>query len=168
MVSKGWIYCRHCILTFFSKFRLFFLDDPNTRPYSDLSHAAGQNSPVVPYYSSGRTTECPSLSLLLFSSVSDTITINHKDSRWVGAWWLGFIVNGTVILLSCVPFWFLPKSLPKQGQEESPSKSTELTPVEEQESFLPEENHEKEKQPTFQELAKGTFQHPASPPQKML
>uniref|UniRef100_A0A665X810 Solute carrier organic anion transporter family member n=1 Tax=Echeneis naucrates TaxID=173247 RepID=A0A665X810_ECHNA len=53
----------------------------------------------------------------------DSITINHKDSRWVGAWWLGFIVTGTIILLSSIPFWFLPKSLPKQGQEQSQSKS---------------------------------------------
>lgn len=97
------------------------------------------------------------------SSISDTITINYKDSRWVGAWWLGFIVTGTVILLSSIPFWFLPKSLPNQGEEESQSKSTELAPVAEQESFLPEENQdhgEKEKQPTFQELAKGTFNAP--------
>uniref|UniRef100_A0A8C4DNG0 Solute carrier organic anion transporter family member n=1 Tax=Dicentrarchus labrax TaxID=13489 RepID=A0A8C4DNG0_DICLA len=85
-----------------------------------------------------------------------TITINHKDSRWVGAWWLGFIVTGTVILLSSIPFWFLPKSLPKQGQEESQSKSTELATVAEQENFLQEENQdeEKEKPVTFQELAK--------------
>uniref|UniRef100_A0AAQ6AHD7 Solute carrier organic anion transporter family member n=1 Tax=Amphiprion ocellaris TaxID=80972 RepID=A0AAQ6AHD7_AMPOC len=47
----------------------------------------------------------------------DTITITHKDSRWVGAWWLGFIVTGTVILMSSIPFWFLPKSLPKQGKQ---------------------------------------------------
>uniref|UniRef100_A0A673BMJ2 Solute carrier organic anion transporter family member n=1 Tax=Sphaeramia orbicularis TaxID=375764 RepID=A0A673BMJ2_9TELE len=53
----------------------------------------------------------------------DTVTITYKDSRWVGAWWLGFIVTGTVILLSSIPFWFLPKSLPKQGQEQSKSKN---------------------------------------------
>ncbi|XP_044199331.1 solute carrier organic anion transporter family member 1C1-like [Thunnus albacares] len=89
----------------------------------------------------------------------DSVTINHKDSRWVGAWWLGFIVTGTVILLSSIPFWFLPKSLPKQGQEQSQaqSKGTELATVAEQENFLPEENQdheEKEKPVTFQELAK--------------
>ena len=109
----------------------------------------------------------PSLSLILFSSISDTITINYKDSRWVGAWWLGLLVNGTVILLACIPFWFLPKSLPKQGQKESQTKSTELAPVVEQESFLPKENQDhggKEQQPTFQELVKGNFQHPANPP----
>ncbi|KTG37443.1 hypothetical protein cypCar_00034474 [Cyprinus carpio] len=44
----------------------------------------------------------------------DTITINHKDSRWVGAWWLGFLLTGGVMLLAGIPFWFLPKSLPKQ------------------------------------------------------
>ncbi|XP_041636843.1 solute carrier organic anion transporter family member 1C1-like [Cheilinus undulatus] len=87
----------------------------------------------------------------------DTITINYKDSRWVGAWWLGFIVTGTVVLLSSIPFWFLPKSLPKQGQEQRQSKSTEITTVPEQENFLPEESldhGEKERTPTFLELAK--------------
>ncbi|XP_029317785.1 solute carrier organic anion transporter family, member 1D1 [Cottoperca gobio] len=85
----------------------------------------------------------------------DSITISHKDSRWVGAWWLGFIVTGTVILLSSIPFWFLPKSLPKQGEEESQSKGTELTTVAEQEIFLPDENQDREEKPvTFQELAK--------------
>ncbi|KAF6730893.1 Solute carrier organic anion transporter family member 1C1 [Oryzias melastigma] len=85
----------------------------------------------------------------------ETITITHRDSRWVGAWWLGFIMSGTVILLSSIPFFFLPKSLPKEGEEES--KSTELTAVAEQESFLPEEAdyaEEKEKEATFKEMVK--------------
>ncbi|KAL2102535.1 hypothetical protein ACEWY4_001703 [Coilia grayii] len=64
----------------------------------------------------------------------DTIAINHKDSRWVGAWWMGFIITGSVMLLAGIPFWFLPKSLPKQGQE----RSTEAT-TEEQDSFLKKE-----------------------------
>uniref|UniRef100_A0A3Q3RNR7 Solute carrier organic anion transporter family member n=1 Tax=Mastacembelus armatus TaxID=205130 RepID=A0A3Q3RNR7_9TELE len=87
----------------------------------------------------------------------DSITINYKDSRWVGAWWLGFIVTGTVTLLSSIPFWFLPKSLPKQGEDQSPSKSTELATVAEQENFLPEENqeHEEKEEPaTFKEMAR--------------
>lgn len=89
----------------------------------------------------------------------DTVTITHKDSRWVGAWWLGFIVTGTVVLMSSVPFFFLPKSLPKQGQKQTQpqSKETEMTVVAEQESFLPSETpeqEEKEKPVTFKELAK--------------
>lgn len=85
------------------------------------------------------------------------------DSRWVGAWWLGFIVTGTVILLSSIPFFFLPKSLPKQGQEESQSKGTELAITAEQENFLQDEIQDQEEKPlTFQELAKGTIQTFAS------
>lgn len=70
---------------------------------------------------------------------------------------MGFIMTGTVILLSCIPFWFLPKSMPKQGEKKSPSKNTELATVAEQENFLPEsqEHEEKEKPVTFQEMAKG-------------
>lgn len=93
--------------------------------------------------------------------LTESITINHKDSRWVGAWWLGFIVTGAVMLLSSIPFWFLPKSLPKQGEEQSESKSTELATVAEQENFLPEESQdqeEKEGQVTFKQLAKGITQ----------
>ncbi|KAM4569496.1 solute carrier organic anion transporter family member 1C1-like [Odontesthes bonariensis] len=86
----------------------------------------------------------------------ESITITHKDSRWVGAWWLGFIVTGMVILLSSIPFFFLPKSLPKQGKEKSGSKGTELTTMTEQENFLPEEthNHEEEKTVTVGEMVK--------------
>uniref|UniRef100_A0A3Q2Q7P1 Solute carrier organic anion transporter family member n=1 Tax=Fundulus heteroclitus TaxID=8078 RepID=A0A3Q2Q7P1_FUNHE len=87
----------------------------------------------------------------------DTITITYKDSRWVGAWWLGFIAAGAVILLSSIPFFFLPKSLPKQGEEDGSDKSTELATGPEQEGFLPDEaqdGDEKEKTVTFREMVK--------------
>uniref|UniRef100_A0A8C8D1H9 Solute carrier organic anion transporter family member n=1 Tax=Oncorhynchus tshawytscha TaxID=74940 RepID=A0A8C8D1H9_ONCTS len=47
----------------------------------------------------------------------ETVTITPKDARWVGAWWLGFLVSSVIMLLSGIPFWFLPRSLPKQGEE---------------------------------------------------
>ncbi|XP_076860852.1 solute carrier organic anion transporter family member 1C1-like isoform X2 [Brachyhypopomus gauderio] len=50
----------------------------------------------------------------------EDVPITPQDSRWVGAWWLGFIVAGTLSLLSAVPFWFLPKSLPEAGQAAGP------------------------------------------------
>uniref|UniRef100_A0A8C7FU82 Solute carrier organic anion transporter family member n=1 Tax=Oncorhynchus kisutch TaxID=8019 RepID=A0A8C7FU82_ONCKI len=43
----------------------------------------------------------------------ESISINHKDSRWVGAWWLGFLVSGFLMLLAGIPFWFLPNTLAK-------------------------------------------------------
>ncbi|XP_052322988.1 solute carrier organic anion transporter family member 1C1-like [Oncorhynchus keta] len=42
----------------------------------------------------------------------ETITITPGDARWVGAWWLGYLIAGAITLMSAVPFWFLPKSLP--------------------------------------------------------
>uniref|UniRef100_A0A8C5AU78 Solute carrier organic anion transporter family member n=1 Tax=Gadus morhua TaxID=8049 RepID=A0A8C5AU78_GADMO len=42
----------------------------------------------------------------------ETISIGPSDSRWVGAWWLGYLIAGVLTLLSAVPFWFLPRSLP--------------------------------------------------------
>ncbi|KAF6736083.1 Solute carrier organic anion transporter family member 1C1 [Oryzias melastigma] len=45
----------------------------------------------------------------------ESITITPADSRWVGAWWLGYLIAGVITLLSAIPFWFLPRSLPVPG-----------------------------------------------------
>ncbi|NWT53518.1 SO1C1 protein, partial [Erythrocercus mccallii] len=42
-----------------------------------------------------------------------SISITPQDSRWVGAWWLGFLIGGATNFLSAIPFCFLPKSLEK-------------------------------------------------------
>lgn len=57
---------------------------------------------------------------------TDTVTITSKDARWVGAWWLGFLVSAGIMLLAGIPFWFLPRSMPKQG--ELPENPYELGP----------------------------------------
>ncbi|XP_011913773.1 PREDICTED: solute carrier organic anion transporter family member 1B3 isoform X1 [Cercocebus atys] len=46
-----------------------------------------------------------------------TIRITPKDSRWVGAWWLGFLVSGLFSITSSIPFFFLPQN-PNKPQEE--------------------------------------------------
>ncbi|XP_031438511.1 solute carrier organic anion transporter family member 1C1-like [Clupea harengus] len=68
----------------------------------------------------------------------DSVTINHKDSRWVGAWWMGFVITGAVMLLAGIPFWFLPKSLPKQTKKQ---KKTADGAAEDQGTFLPHEGN---------------------------
>ncbi|XP_025891343.1 solute carrier organic anion transporter family member 1C1-like isoform X2 [Nothoprocta perdicaria] len=49
----------------------------------------------------------------------DAISINPKDTRWVGAWWLGLLICGAVSFIASLPFWFLPYSLPKEGEDEN-------------------------------------------------
>ncbi|XP_048886023.1 solute carrier organic anion transporter family member 1C1 isoform X2 [Brienomyrus brachyistius] len=43
----------------------------------------------------------------------DSVTIAPSDTRWVGAWWLGFFISAAIMFLASLPFWFLPKSLLK-------------------------------------------------------
>ncbi|XP_050181285.1 solute carrier organic anion transporter family member 1C1 isoform X3 [Myiozetetes cayanensis] len=52
-----------------------------------------------------------------------SITITPQDSRWVGAWWLGFLIAGTTNFLCAIPFCFLPKSLkkPKEANNDKTS-----------------------------------------------
>nr|XP_005296647.1 solute carrier organic anion transporter family member 1C1-like isoform X1 [Chrysemys picta bellii] len=55
----------------------------------------------------------------------ESLTINPKDTRWVGAWWLGLVICGAVSFLASLPFWFLPYSLPKEGEERNLKKLSE-------------------------------------------
>uniref|UniRef100_A0A3Q1HYW9 Solute carrier organic anion transporter family member n=1 Tax=Anabas testudineus TaxID=64144 RepID=A0A3Q1HYW9_ANATE len=83
----------------------------------------------------------------------ETITITPADARWVGAWWLGYLIAGVITLLSAIPFWFLPRSLPVSGPQ-SPEKCTA-----EQKSFIKDSPLLKHKYPadehtSFIEMAK--------------
>lgn len=63
---------------------------------------------------------------VFFCPGADSVTITVKDARWVGAWWLGFLVSSALLFISSIPFWFLPRSLPKPDTSES--KSASVTP----------------------------------------
>ncbi|XP_021546325.1 solute carrier organic anion transporter family member 1C1 isoform X3 [Neomonachus schauinslandi] len=55
----------------------------------------------------------------------DHVTITPKDPQWVGAWWLGYLIAGIVSLLAALPFWCLPKSLPRPRSREDSNSSSE-------------------------------------------
>ncbi|XP_034538715.1 solute carrier organic anion transporter family member 2B1 [Notolabrus celidotus] len=44
----------------------------------------------------------------------DQIHLNHKDLRWVGAWWLGFLVASCLLFLAALPYLFFPRNMPKE------------------------------------------------------
>ncbi|XP_068258392.1 solute carrier organic anion transporter family member 1C1-like isoform X2 [Nyctibius grandis] len=69
----------------------------------------------------------------------DSIMITHKDVQWVGAWWLGYLIAGGISVLASVPFWFLPKHLPKPESRKDSSTSSE------QSKFITEDNKEQHK-----------------------
>ncbi|XP_051960268.1 solute carrier organic anion transporter family member 2B1-like [Xyrauchen texanus] len=63
----------------------------------------------------------------------DKIYLKKDDPRWVGAWWLGFIVAGTLLFLTSLPYLFFPRKMFKEEiaevpVEQSSEKMLEKTP----------------------------------------
>ncbi|XP_047661571.1 solute carrier organic anion transporter family member 2B1 isoform X2 [Tachysurus fulvidraco] len=50
------------------------------------------------------------------------IKLDRTDPRWVGAWWLGFLLAGTLLFLTSLPYLFFPRSM---ITEESAAATTE-------------------------------------------
>ncbi|NXW46817.1 SO2B1 protein, partial [Nyctiprogne leucopyga] len=47
----------------------------------------------------------------------DEVQLTNKDPRWVGAWWLGFLVAASLVALSAVPYFFFPREMPEEVGE---------------------------------------------------
>lgn len=61
---------------------------------------------------------CPSVALMPLSSrVAAEVQLTNKDPRWVGAWWLGFLVAASLVALSALPYFFFPREMPKEVGE---------------------------------------------------
>ncbi|NXE83967.1 SO2B1 protein, partial [Cochlearius cochlearius] len=46
----------------------------------------------------------------------DGVQLTNKDPRWVGAWWLGFLVAASLVAISAVPYFFFPREMPKESR----------------------------------------------------
>ncbi|XP_010213552.1 PREDICTED: solute carrier organic anion transporter family member 2B1, partial [Tinamus guttatus] len=57
----------------------------------------------------------------------EEIQLTNKDPRWVGAWWLGYLVAASLVAVSAVPYFFFPREMPKEvsSREEKHSKESE-------------------------------------------
>uniref|UniRef100_A0A8D0FLF9 Solute carrier organic anion transporter family member n=1 Tax=Strix occidentalis caurina TaxID=311401 RepID=A0A8D0FLF9_STROC len=95
---------------------------------------------------------CAELFVDLGSVDAEDITITATDARWVGAWWLGILICALLNLLVGIPFWFLPKSLVKEGETNEPEEmsKTSVVPL--------QENDKNEVKQTIYEIAKGFAQ----------
>ncbi|KAF2979456.1 hypothetical protein EK904_014724, partial [Melospiza melodia maxima] len=96
---------------------------------------------------------CAELFVDIGSVGADEITIAATDARWVGAWWLGILICALLNLLVAIPFWFLPKSLVKEGETNEPEETREKTATPLQ------ENDKNEAKQTMYEIAKGKLHY---------
>ncbi|GAB1291406.1 Solute carrier organic anion transporter family member 1A6 [Apodemus speciosus] len=62
---------------------------------------------------------CASIYVDTGSVNTDDLTITPTDTRWVGAWWIGFLVCAGANILTSIPFFFFPKTLPKEGLQDN-------------------------------------------------
>uniref|UniRef100_A0A9J7YI14 Solute carrier organic anion transporter family member n=1 Tax=Cyprinus carpio carpio TaxID=630221 RepID=A0A9J7YI14_CYPCA len=94
-----------------------FIDDyarpENSAFYIGCLHTLGVIGPIFGY-SLGSL--CASLYVDIGLVDQESVTITPQDSRWVGAWWLGYVVSGLLTLLAALPLWFLPRALPENPQ----------------------------------------------------
>ncbi|XP_068134121.1 solute carrier organic anion transporter family member 1C1 isoform X2 [Hyperolius riggenbachi] len=68
---------------------------------------------------------CVSLFVDIDSASLDRVAITPQDARWVGAWWLGYLVAGAISILATIPFWFLPKEQLRSDLQKNSSPPSE-------------------------------------------
>ncbi|NWR06516.1 SO2B1 protein, partial [Paradoxornis webbianus] len=57
------------------------------------------------------------------------VQLTNKDPRWVGAWWLGFLVAASLVALSALPYFFFPREMPKEVGEVLHTQPSKRFPV---------------------------------------
>ncbi|XP_067284633.1 solute carrier organic anion transporter family member 1C1-like [Pseudorasbora parva] len=107
-----------------------FLDDyahpENSAFYIGCLQSIGVIGPIFGYLLGSL---CASLYVDIGFVNQESVTITPQDSRWVGAWWLGYVVSGLFTLHAAFPLWFLPRALPEETSEQChPSNQTKHTP----------------------------------------
>ncbi|XP_078259069.1 LOW QUALITY PROTEIN: solute carrier organic anion transporter family member 2B1-like [Rhinoraja longicauda] len=43
--------------------------------------------------------------------------LEFGDSRWLGAWWLGFLIAASFVLVFSLPYFFFPREMSKEGSD---------------------------------------------------
>lgn len=74
-----------------------------------------------------------SFSLNMFISPTLTPTITKNDPRWLGAWWLGWLVLGSLLFVFGSLLAFFPKTLPRAAARKE-EKQSHVSTIEQNDS----------------------------------
>ncbi|XP_008294076.1 solute carrier organic anion transporter family member 2B1 [Stegastes partitus] len=65
----------------------------------------------------------------------DQIKLDSKDLRWVGAWWVGFLMAACLLFITALPYFFFPRNMPKEeaadDAESKPDGKQQTKPLQE-------------------------------------
>ncbi|KAL1123270.1 hypothetical protein AAG570_002356 [Ranatra chinensis] len=64
--------------------------------------------------------------LSIYINPSLSPVIDKKDPRWLGAWWLGWLLFGTVMLLFAILMALFPKDIKQDGKEKLDMKTSAM------------------------------------------
>nr|KAF6439070.1 solute carrier organic anion transporter family member 2B1 [Molossus molossus] len=91
-----------------------FAHDNNSPLYLGILFAATMMGPGMAYGLGG-------LMLRLYVDIDRMpeggISLTSKDPRWVGAWWLGFLISAVAVALAATPYFFFPREMAKEKDE---------------------------------------------------
>lgn len=62
--------------------------------------------------------------------------MDPRDPRWIGAWWLGFVVVGAVSILLSIPLPFFPRRLKLSPKDIAKGKVQERPSTQERSSSI--------------------------------
>ncbi|XP_059146312.1 solute carrier organic anion transporter family member 1B2-like [Physella acuta] len=79
-------------------------------------------------------------------------TLTPKHPKWIGAWWLGYVIFGTLSLLIALPLFFYPRRLQKREVPRKPEGKVQISVIcsekskdlpEKKSDFSPDDQREK-------------------------
>ncbi|XP_061606715.1 solute carrier organic anion transporter family member 2B1 isoform X1 [Phyllopteryx taeniolatus] len=53
---------------------------------------------------------------------ADEVALDRDDLRWVGAWWLGFLVASCLLFMAALPYFFFPRDMPPEDESQVDEK----------------------------------------------
>ncbi|GAB6028157.1 hypothetical protein CHUAL_002367 [Chamberlinius hualienensis] len=86
--------------------------------YISISGALRSLGPTIGYL-------LASACLKIYIRPSETPEYNQTDPRWLGAWWMGFLIIGSLQLLITFPILLFPKELPSNAKSINSEKTEE-------------------------------------------
>ncbi|XP_039272972.2 solute carrier organic anion transporter family member 4A1-like [Styela clava] len=96
-----------------SIFTLVYLDENVQQRYSatymGILQASGSLGPGVGYFLGGYL-------LNHYTYLTNDANVSRKSSSWIGNWWIGFVIGGSLIIILSIPIFFFPEKLRNIGE----------------------------------------------------